>query len=77
MGNAIDKIKETTVEQNNELKKDGLNKQVRQAFPQSVNVPTTTQNDNNKLQQQIGGVRTNNKETDKSWINKIKKGGRS
>jgi hypothetical protein len=58
------KSKVTTVEENNELAREELNKQTRQTLPQSMSDITTSDSGS--------GVETN-KQTDRSWINKIKK----
>jgi hypothetical protein len=75
VGKVIDnKTKETMIDVNNEYAREGLEKQTHhQILPKSMNEITTTGDDNNKSQKQIGGARTNNKETDQSWFNKIKK----
>jgi hypothetical protein len=76
VGSVVDnKTKETAIEENNKLANERLNKQTHhQILPKSMNEIITTGEDNNKSQQQIGGARTNNnKETDQSWFNKIKK----
>ena len=56
------KSKVTTIEENNELAREELNKQTRQTLPQPMSDITTSDS----------GVETN-KQTDRSWINKIKK----
>jgi hypothetical protein len=56
------KSKVTTVEENNELAREELNKQARQTLPQPMSDITTSDSE----------VETN-KQTDRSWINKIKK----
>ena len=56
------KAKVTTVEENNELAREELNKQARQTLPQPMSDITTSDSE----------VETN-KQTDRSWINKIKK----
>lgn len=58
----IDKAKVTTVEESNELAREGLNKQIHQTLRQPMSDITTDDR----------GVETN-KQTDRSWINKIKK----
>lgn len=60
--NVIDKAKVTTVEESNELAREGLNKQIHQTLRQPMSDITTDDS----------GVETN-KQTDRSWINKIKK----
>ena len=62
MGCVTSKAKVTTVEENNELAREGLNKQARQTLPQPMSDIITS----------YSGVETN-KQTDRSWINKIKK----
>ena len=62
VGCVTSKAKVTTVEENNELVREGLNKQARQTLPQPMSDIITSDS----------GVETN-KQTDRSWINKIKK----
>jgi hypothetical protein len=62
VGCVTSKAKVTTVEENNELAREGLNKQALQTLPQPMSDITTSDS----------GVETN-KQTDRSWINKIKK----
>src|ERR1043166_6980817 len=62
VGCVTSKAKVTTVEENNELAREGLNKQARQTLPQPMSDIITS----------YSGVETN-KQTDRSWINKIKK----
>jgi hypothetical protein len=69
VGTVIDKARHT-VEQNKEREIEGPNKQAGQILAEPIN-DATTENDN-KSQQQIGGLGTN-KEKNQSWINKIKK----
>jgi hypothetical protein len=66
----IDKTKDTTAE-DNELSEHWLNEQVHQTLTQPIRA-TTREDDYGKRQPQIGGI-TINKETEQSWINKIKK----
>jgi hypothetical protein len=74
VGSVVDnKTKKTAIEENNEPAREGLNKQTHQILPKSMNEIITIGDDNNKSLQQIGGARTDNKETDQSWFNKIKK----
>jgi hypothetical protein len=62
VGCVTSKAKVTTVEENNELAREGLNKQARQTLPQPMSDIITS----------YSGIETN-KQTDRSWINKIKK----
>ena len=62
VGCVTSKAKVTTVEENNELAREELNKQARQTLPQPMSDITTSDSE----------VETN-KQTDRSWINKIKK----
>ncbi|HET7283353.1 MAG TPA: hypothetical protein VFI70_01585 [Nitrososphaeraceae archaeon] len=62
VASVIDKAKVTTVEESNELAREGLSKQIRQTLPQPMSDIITSDS----------GVETN-KQTDRSWINKIKK----
>jgi len=62
VGCVTSKAKVTTVEENNELAREGLNKQARQTLPQPMSDIITSDS----------GLETN-KQTDRSWINKIKK----
>gem|GEM_PF-610474 len=62
VGCVTSKAKVTTIEENNELAREGLNKQARQTLPQPMSDIITSDS----------GLETN-KQTDRSWINKIKK----
>ena len=62
VGTLTSKSKVTTIEENNELAREELNKQTRQTLPQPMSDIITSDS----------GVETN-KQTDRSWINKIKK----
>ena len=62
VGSLTGKAKVTTVEESNELAREGLNKQTRQTLRQPMSDITTDDR----------GVETN-KQTNRSWINKIKK----